>query len=85
MNPKSIVFLAAFLPQFINLQLDLAAQYTVLGTTVLMVDLAVMCVYAFLATLMKPYLVKSNFIKLQNKVFGSLFIGMGVVLAKVEQ
>lgn len=85
MNPKSIVFLAAFLPQFLNPELDLVFQYVVLGSTVLMIDLAVMCSYAFLATLVRPYLAQSNFIKLQNKVFGSLFITMGFVLARAEQ
>ena len=85
MNPKSIVFLAAFLPQFLNPQSDLFLQYIILGSTVLTIDLLVMCTYAFLASLVKPYLVRSNFVKLQNKVFGSLFITMGVILARVEQ
>ena len=85
MNPKSIVFLAAFLPQFLNPQSDLLLQYIILGSTVLTIDLLVMCTYAFLASLVKPYLVRSNFVKLQNKVFGSLFITMGVILARVEQ
>ncbi|MFQ3175619.1 MAG: homoserine/homoserine lactone efflux protein [Psychromonas sp.] len=85
MNPKSIVFLAAFLLQFLNPELDLVVQYIALGSTVLMIDLAVMCSYALLATLLKPYLVKANFIKLQNKFFGSLFIAMGIFLARVEQ
>ncbi|HEY7864503.1 MAG TPA: LysE family transporter [Psychromonas sp.] len=85
MNPKSIVFLAAFLPQFLNPELDLVFQYIALGSTVLMIDLAIMCSYALLATLVKPYLVKSNFVKLQNKVFGSLFIAMGIFLARAEQ
>ena len=85
MNPKSIVFLAAFLPQFLNPQSDLLLQYLILGSTVLTIDLLVMCTYAFLASLVKPYLVRSNFVKLQNKVFGSLFITMGVILARVEQ
>lgn len=85
MNPKSIVFLAAFLPQFLNPEVDLVFQYVELGSTVLIIDLAIMCSYALLATLLKPYLVKANFIKLQNKIFGSLFIAMGIFLARVEQ
>jgi len=85
MNPKSIVFLAAFLPQFLNPEAALALQYLELGSTVLIIDLSVMCGYALLATLLKPYLAKANFIKLQNKIFGSLFIAMGVFLARVEQ
>ncbi|MFT6928413.1 MAG: homoserine/homoserine lactone efflux protein [Psychromonas sp.] len=85
MNPKSIVFLAAFLPQFLNPALDLVFQYIALGSTVLIIDLAVMCSYALLASLLKPYLVKSSFVTLQNKVFGSLFIAMGVFLARAEQ
>lgn len=85
MNPKSIVFLAAFLPQFLNPEVELTLQYIELGSTVLIIDLVIMCGYALLATLLKPYLAKANFMKLQNKIFGSLFIAMGIFLARVER
>ena len=85
MNPKSIIFLAAFLPQFLRPEFNLTIQYTVLGCTVLLVDSVVMFCYAFMATSVKPYLIKPKFIKLQNRIFGSLFITMGVLLARSEK
>ena len=85
MNPKSIIFLAAFLPQFISPASDLASQYLILGLTVVLIDCAVMFSYATLASAAKPWLGKANFMALQNRIFGSLFIMMGVALARVER
>lgn len=85
MNPKSIIFLAAFLPQFLNPAEALFFQYMVLGITVLSVDLIVMCCYATLASSIRPYLLKSKFAEIQNKIFGSLFITMGVMLTRAER
>jgi homoserine/homoserine lactone efflux protein len=85
MNPKSIIFLAAFLPQFVNPNLDMTSQYLLLGLTVVMIDCAVMFSYATLASAVKPWLGKAKFIALQNRIFGSLFVMMGIALAKVER
>ena len=85
MNPKSIIFLAAFLPQFINAQHDLVLQYTVLGTTVLVIDTVVMFSYAIIANFAKPHLSSQRVMTALNRIFGSLFITMGIALAKVER
>ncbi|BEU03542.1 homoserine/homoserine lactone efflux protein [Agarivorans sp. OAG1] len=85
MNPKSIIFLAAFLPQFVNPTQDMTSQYLLLGVTVVMIDCAVMFSYATLASAVKPWLGKAKFVALQNRVFGSLFVMMGIALARVER
>lgn len=85
MNPKSIIFLAAFLPQFLNPIEAQFHQYMLLGITVLIVDLAVMFSYAALANSIRPYLLKSRFSEIQNKLFGSLYMAMGAVLARSER
>ncbi|GAD01297.1 homoserine/homoserine lactone efflux protein [Agarivorans albus] len=85
MNPKSIIFLAAFLPQFVNPTQDMTGQYLLLGVTVVMIDCAVMFSYATLASAVKPWLGKAKFVALQNRVFGSLFVMMGIALARVER
>ncbi|MPW29541.1 homoserine/homoserine lactone efflux protein [Agarivorans sp. B2Z047] len=85
MNPKSIIFLAAFLPQFVNPTQDMTGQYLLLGLTVVMIDCAVMFSYATLASAVKPWLGKAKFVALQNRVFGSLFVMMGIALARVER
>ncbi|GAB1620797.1 homoserine/homoserine lactone efflux protein [Agarivorans albus] len=85
MNPKSIIFLAAFLPQFVNPTQDMTSQYLLLGVTVVMIDCAVMFSYATLASAVKPWLGKAKFVALQNRIFGSLFVMMGIALARVER
>ncbi|WP_026973319.1 homoserine/homoserine lactone efflux protein [Aliagarivorans marinus] len=84
-NPKSIVFLAAFLPQFIDPTAAATNQYLILGSTVVVIDCLVMVVYALLATVIRPLLSKPRFVAMQNKVFASLFVSLGVALAKAER
>jgi len=84
MNPKSIVFLAAFLPQFISTQQPLFEQYSILGLTVVSIDSLVMLGYALLGVFMKPYLTSQKIMEFVNKIFGTLFIGMGIALSRAE-
>lgn len=84
MNPKSIVFLAAFLPQFININHSAAEQYMLLGITVITIDSVVMIGYSLLGLFVKPYLSNQKVMSFVNKLFGTLFISMGIVLAKAE-
>ncbi len=85
MNPKSIIFLAAFLPQFLNTSSDLISQYIVLGVTVLTIDTLVMLTYAGIASKARCYLRDSGFVKTQSRIFGTFFIGTGIALAQAEQ
>lgn len=85
MNPKSILFLAAFLPQFISPQSDATSQYLILGVTVLVIDSAVMFTYASIAGLAKPYFSSPRFMAAQNRLFGILFITIGLSLARAER
>jgi homoserine/homoserine lactone efflux protein len=80
-NPKTIVFLTAFLPHFLSTNAPMAKQYLILGSTVVLIDTMVMLSYAFLASMIRPYLVNERIMSLLNKVFGSLFISMGLALA----
>lgn len=84
MNPKSIVFLAAFLPQFINVNHSIIEQYLILGITVIVIDSVVMLGYSLLGLFVKPYLSNQKVMSFVNKLFGTLFVSMGVVLARAE-
>lgn len=84
-NPKSIVFLAALFPQFIIAHQPQAAQYVVLGVTTVVVDIIVMIGYATLATRISGWVKAPKQMQLLNRIFGSLFMLVGVLLASARK
>lgn len=84
-NPKSIVFLAALFPQFIIPHQPQAAQYVVLGVTTVVVDIIVMIGYAALATRIAGWVKAPKQMQLLNRIFGSLFMLVGVLLASARK
>ena len=83
-NPKSIVFLAALFPQFIVPHQPQVMQYVVLGVTTVVVDIIVMIGYATLATRIATWIKGPRQMKALNKVFGSLFMLVGALLASAR-
>jgi homoserine/homoserine lactone efflux protein len=83
-NPKSIVFLAAFLPQFVRHDAPQAHQYLILGLTVLAMDWLVMIGYAMLAASVRGVLSTPVAMRRGNRLFGSLFVGAGLALATAK-
>ncbi|MFP1730855.1 homoserine/homoserine lactone efflux protein [Lonsdalea quercina] len=84
-NPKSIVFLAALFPQFVIPHQPQAMQYLVLGVTTIAVDIVVMIGYATLATRIAKWLKGPRQVNRLNRIFGSLFIMVGALLASARQ
>ncbi|EOC0108583.1 homoserine/homoserine lactone efflux protein [Cronobacter dublinensis] len=84
-NPKSIVFLAALFPQFIVPHQPQVMQYVVLGVTTVAVDIIVMIGYATLATRIGGWIKGPHQMKALNKVFGSLFMLVGALLATARR
>ncbi|MDF1896584.1 homoserine/homoserine lactone efflux protein [Rahnella contaminans] len=84
-NPKSIVFLAALFPQFIIPHQPQAAQYVVLGVTTVVVDIIVMIGYATLANRIANWVKAPKQMQLLNRIFGSLFMLVGVLLASARK
>ncbi|MRI33231.1 homoserine/homoserine lactone efflux protein [Endozoicomonas sp. OPT23] len=82
-NPKAIVFLAAFLPQFVQPDLPLWPQYLIMGVTMIVIDILVMLGYSSLALRITPALSRHE--KLQSRVFGSMFIACGGLLAASQK
>ncbi len=78
-NPKAIVFQAAFLPQFVDPSQTLWSQYLIMGVTMVIVDSLVMVGYASFALKLMPILKKYG--RLQNRLFGSMFVACGGLLA----
>jgi homoserine/homoserine lactone efflux protein len=80
-NPKGTVFLLAVVPQFLDLHAALAPQYAVIGATLAFTDLVVMAGYTALAAKVLAALKSERHIRALNRLFGSLFIGAGLLLA----
>lgn len=80
-NPKTIVFLVALFPQFIDPSLPQLPQLLVLGVTTLVIDMLVMVFYVSLAAKMSRFIRSDKMMSVLNRVFGSMFIGCGALLA----
>ena len=80
-NPKAIVFIAALVPQFIVPDRPQWPQFAIIGATMVAVDMMVMSCYALLATRFRPLLRDPRLLRLQNRIFGGLFVGAGAMLA----
>ncbi|MDV5141778.1 homoserine/homoserine lactone efflux protein [Chimaeribacter arupi] len=84
-NPKSIVFLAALFPQFIVPHQPQAIQYVILGVTTVVVDIIVMIGYAMLARRLANWVKAPKQMTLLNRIFGSLFMLVGALLATARR
>jgi homoserine/homoserine lactone efflux protein len=80
-NPKAIVFIAALVPQFIDPQAPQLPQFAVIALTMCSLDTAVMSCYALLASRFRGVLVSPRRGLLANRVFGSIFVAAGALLA----
>ncbi len=80
-NPKAIVFIAALVPQFIDPARPQWPQMLIIALTMFSIDVLVMSCYALLATHLRRWLHDPKALKLQNRFFGSIFIGAGLLLA----
>ncbi len=84
-NPKGTVFLLAVVPQFLDLSAPLAPQYAAIGATLAFTDLVVMTGYVGLASRLLRVLQTPRQVRRLNRVFGSLFVSVGVLLATVKR
>lgn len=80
-NPKGTVFILAVVPQFLDLTAPLAPQYLVIAATLGFTDLVVMGGYTALAARLLSALQSPRQMRWVNRVFGSLFIAAGALLA----
>lgn len=83
-NPKSIVFLVALFPQFIDPERNHLSQFLVLGLTTVTIDALVMFGYTALAAQLGRYIRSPNIMTRMNKLFGSMFMGCGMLLATAK-
>jgi len=80
-NPKAIVFMVALVPQFIDPQLPQWPQFFIIAATMVGTDMVVMSCYALLAGRCRRWLRSPRMMKVQNRVFGGMFVAAGSLLA----
>ena len=80
-NPKAIVFIAALTPQFIDPTRPQWLQFLIIAATMCTVDIVDMSGYALLATRLRHWLHDPKTLKAQNRFFGGVFVGAGLLLA----
>jgi threonine/homoserine/homoserine lactone efflux protein len=78
LNPKSITFFVAFLPQFLDPRADFWAQMLVVETTFLALAFANVLGYALVATRARMVVQRPQAMRIVNRAGGSLLIGAGV-------
>ncbi|NQU56153.1 MAG: LysE family translocator, partial [Rhodospirillales bacterium] len=76
-NPKSILFFAAFFPQFIDPARAAGAQLLTLSITFLVIAILFDSGYALLCGRLRPYLADGKRGRIRNRITGSLMIGTG--------
>jgi threonine/homoserine/homoserine lactone efflux protein len=84
LNPKSITFFVAFLPQFLDPHADFFRQLVVLEATFLVLCFSNAIGYAIIATRARGMVRNPRAIGIFNKVGGSLLIGAGIAAVSVR-
>ncbi|WP_281262047.1 LysE family translocator [Azospirillum thermophilum] len=79
LNPKSIVFFVAFLPQFLDQSRPLAGQMMVMEATFLTLATLNAALYALLASAARRAVRTPAVQRTVNRVGGSLLIGAGAL------
>ncbi len=80
-NPKTLLFYAAFLPQFLDPGQPPLPQLMLLGTSFLVLATVLDGSYTLLAGRLRPWFRGQRRARLRNRVSGSLLIGAGLGLA----
>src|SRR5436189_617451 len=84
LNPKSITFFVAFLPQFLDPKADFATQMLVFESTFVSLAFANAFGYALVATRARAMAGSPRAVRLFNRVGAGLLIGSGVLAASVR-
>ena len=84
-NPKAILFFTALFPQFIQLNKPLLWQFSILLITFSLLSTCALLSYGFLASRSKQWFNVEKRVSLFNKLFGGLFIALGVGLLQLKR
>ncbi len=85
LNPKSIIFFIAFVPQFVNSSEPVMTQFVILEATFLMLAGLTLAIWASLAGHLRTYLQRPGAVRVANRVGGSFLIVAGLVTATARR
>jgi len=85
LNPKSIAFFVAFLPQFVDPRGQAVPQLLLLGTTFLFLAAVNAALYAFFAGQLRETLQNSRVRRWFNRFGGMALIGAGILTATLKR
>jgi len=80
-NPKSLIFIAAFLPQFIDPARPLGLQFSIIVPTFLVITFVITAIWAMVAGRARQFIQSREAFKTAMKATGGLMIFAGVGLA----
>jgi threonine/homoserine/homoserine lactone efflux protein len=81
LNPKSIIFFVAFLPQFLDTSKPLTSQMLIMELTFIVLATCNAATYGFMASIARKTIRKPSVQKVVNRTGGSLMIGAGLLAA----
>jgi threonine/homoserine/homoserine lactone efflux protein len=84
LNPKSITFFVAFLPQFLDPQRDFVTQLVIFEATFLTLAFANAAGYALLAARARALVRRRRTIIALNRIGGGLLIGAGIAAVTIR-
>ncbi|HWE20335.1 MAG TPA: LysE family translocator [Hyphomicrobiaceae bacterium] len=84
LNPKSITFFVAFMPQFVNPHGDFWAQMLVFEATFVTLAFLNAAAYAVIASRTRSFVRSPRAVSIFNRVGGSLLIGAGLATATMR-
>ncbi len=84
-NPKATVFLVAFIPQFLNPNESLWLQFTIIVTTLCVVDIFVMTGYSSMASKLKFLIKDVKAMKIQNRITGAFLIFAAILMSTAKK
>jgi threonine/homoserine/homoserine lactone efflux protein len=85
LNPKSIAFFIAFVPQFLDSTQPLGPQFIILIATFVTLAAINVLAYALLADRMRARVEKASTLRNLNRMGGIALIGMGVLTASLNR
>ncbi|MBC2883819.1 LysE family translocator [Ochrobactrum sp. CM-21-5] len=84
LNPKSITFFVAFLPQFLNPHRDFLTQMLVFESTFLVLAFLNAFAYALAAARARRFFTNERALRVFNRTGGTMLIGAGIATASMR-